>query len=54
MAPLWALTGETESRGDVGKLTLSDVLCDGAKSARVLLEGTVNGAPFRRALAPAP
>ncbi|GBG88087.1 hypothetical protein CBR_g46458 [Chara braunii] len=47
MAPLWALTGGTDPRPDSPRgLTSSDVINPSANSARVTLEGTVNGKRF--------
>lgn len=48
MAPFWALTGETLARSEsgTGSMTLREIINDGAKAARVRLEGSVNGVPF--------
>ena len=49
MAPLWALSGETDPRpqgSTMSGLTGGDVVNDFCDQARVRLEGTVNGEPF--------
>ncbi|KAK9830414.1 hypothetical protein WJX72_011641 [[Myrmecia] bisecta] len=49
MAPLWAITGRSDARAEGGGgrgLTVADIVNDGAKVARVTVEGNVNGAPF--------
>ncbi|CAM6128294.1 unnamed protein product [Calypogeia fissa] len=47
MAPLWALSGSTDPRPDSMRgLLASDVIHEKAKSARVRVDGTVNGRPF--------
>jgi hypothetical protein len=48
MAPLWALTGDADcgGGGGGGRLTAAQVVADGAKEARVRLEGLLNGQPF--------
>ncbi|KAK9831419.1 hypothetical protein WJX81_003210 [Elliptochloris bilobata] len=49
MAPLWALTGRSDARaeGSGGRgLTAADVVNDDMRSARVRVEGTVNGERF--------
>ncbi|KAL4857804.1 hypothetical protein ACK3TF_002216 [Chlorella vulgaris] len=51
MAPLWALTGGVDTRSDGGSAfgarpVLADLINDGAKRARVRVEGLANGSPF--------
>ena len=49
MAPMWALTGKTDSRIDQGSqksLTKTDVVSDGSAKAVVTVGGTVNGKAF--------
>ena len=52
MAPLWALTGDVDSRSEIGGgagrgggLTNADVVNEDCKSARVKVEGEVDGVP---------
>ena len=50
MAPLWALTGDIDTRSDTGTagrgLTNADVVNEACKRARVRVEGTIDGVPF--------
>ena len=49
MAPMWALTGRSDARVEDGSsktLSKTDVVSDFAKTARVVLRGEVDGAPF--------
>lgn len=49
MAPLWALTGRSDARAEASGgrgLIAADVVNDAARSARVRVEGSVNGEPF--------
>ena len=49
MAPMWALTGRSDARVEDGSsktLTKTDVVSDFAKTARVVLRGEVDEAPF--------
>ena len=50
MAPIWAFTGRTEIKGDHSwrkrSLTNADIINDKCKSARVRVDGEINGVPF--------
>ncbi|BDA43191.1 hypothetical protein COCOBI_04-2030 [Coccomyxa sp. Obi] len=49
MAPLWALTGRSDARSEGGGtrgLTMSDIVNDDCKLARVRIDGAVNGRSF--------
>ncbi|KAK9914871.1 hypothetical protein WJX75_001641 [Coccomyxa subellipsoidea] len=49
MAPLWALTGRSDARSEGGStrgLTMSDIVNDDCKAARVRIDGAVNGRSF--------
>ena len=49
MAPMWALTGESDARVDQGgskRLTKTDVVNDSRRTARVRVDGSVSGLPF--------
>eukprot|EP00850_Spirogloea_muscicola_P005728 SM000026S08977 [mRNA] locus=s26:861309:884420:+ [translate_table: standard] len=47
MAPLWALTGSTDTRPDsIRGLSTSEVVHQSSAHARVRVEGFVNGSPF--------
>eukprot|EP00850_Spirogloea_muscicola_P004223 SM000018S03588 [mRNA] locus=s18:126645:145823:- [translate_table: standard] len=47
MAPLWALTGSTDTRPDsIRGLSTSEVVHQSSAHARVRVEGVVNGSPF--------
>ena len=49
MASLWAVTGEMDTRSDLGTgrgMTNSDIVNENCKSARVKVEGLVNSVPF--------